>query len=83
MTEAEAKTKWCPFTRTPASVLGRNDASLERNTASAKCIASACMAWRWIDTGFKWEGRGPRPAVQPGKIGSGYCGLARAPETSE
>jgi len=34
LTEEEAKTKWCPLTRTP---------SIQRNM---RCLASECMAWR-------------------------------------
>ena len=51
MTEAEAKTKWCPFVRI-AGV---------RHPA-AQCIASACMAWRWTMTPEEAKGNvnGPR-----------------------
>lgn len=49
MTEEEAKTKWCPFARVGGETSGLG--SLNRDGAKgpieqARCIASACMAWR-------------------------------------
>lgn len=45
-TEAEAKTKWCPFGR-----IGHRDGIAMNDPAnpnfSARCIGSDCMAWRW------------------------------------
>lgn len=77
MTEDEAKTKWCPFVRTanatvrPASeewpgifmgTIAVNRSSPDAATP-APCIASECMAWRWIEGKRNTEG---------------YCGLAGA-----
>ena len=64
MTEAEAKTKWCPFVR-----FSSFDASINRRLSEPHihqctlCIASDCMAWRWEDR----------------EDGTGYCGLIHAP----
>lgn len=53
MTEDEAKTKWCPFSRVLGSgplPVGEGSAFGSVNRAekplSTFCIASACMAWR-------------------------------------
>jgi hypothetical protein len=56
MTEDEAKTKWCPFTRSNVGgdagnrpmTFGNGGLNPERS-----CIGSACMAWR--STGFYAE----------------------------
>lgn len=68
MTEEEAKTKWCPFSR--VGIEGRSSVAVNRASGDGtggpydvveetRCIASACMAWR---AGNSSE--------------SGYCGLA-------
>lgn len=65
MTEDEAKTKWCPFARMLSHIYSQDGAgrtfeggySYNRSPdhgegylpTGAKCIGSACMAWRWND----------------------------------
>jgi hypothetical protein len=80
MTEAEAKTKWCPESRYE---LG--DVSVNRwkqplpeyepnalNPVPCRCIASACMAWRWSE----WE-QNDNPSIHERSKGiKGYCGLS-------
>lgn len=68
MTEAEARTKWCPFAFPKPfalAVVGCN-----RNTGryedSPKCVASECMAWRTESNYLK-------PTSAPV---NGFCGLA-------
>lgn len=81
-TEEEAKTKWCPFARAHAIC---NGGTLALNRAvgggvwtDCRCIASACMAWRWC-------GRDPLEAQTLGgtpistKPEKGYCGLGGKP----
>ena len=61
LTEDEAKTKWCPFARVIADGTGNFYASGNRvknhanwpvetklNPETARCIGSACMAWRSV-----------------------------------
>ena len=60
-TEAEAKTKWCPF----APSRSIDD---ERSVA---CVASGCMAWRWVLT--------EEDAREASCKATGYCGLAGNP----
>jgi len=74
LTEDEAKTKWCPFSRTIDLVYSNiasnrevGDYDKNRNeTVSVlgrnRCIASACMSWRL--------------APLSNHKGMGYCGLA-------
>lgn len=57
-TEEEAKTKWCPFTRTANFSVDGAGISENRHPSGqllegCNCIGSACMAWRseyWHDT---------------------------------
>lgn len=73
MTEDEAKTKWCPFARvgvendpTAASYNRlQEDVDGRREPFQTLCIASRCMAFRWLP-------------IRDGKAG-GYCGLAGQP----
>lgn len=50
MTEDEAKTRWCPFVRLGDCERGfghnRWDDASRQPPDSARCIGSACMAWR-------------------------------------
>jgi hypothetical protein len=69
MTEDEAKTKWCPFTRV-MNINGQGGGNRwDKSGAPAHspnnslCIGSACMAWRW---GERLESER-------------YCGLAGKP----
>lgn len=73
--EEEAQTKWCPFVRfacdiddTPSNRWD-TDKGLERNPAPCRCIASACMAWRWSG----------KLTVNDLAQKRGYCGLAGYP----
>lgn len=50
MTEEEAKTKWCPFTRVVVNAENYSNGNRFENghryNEQALCIGSACMAWR-------------------------------------
>lgn len=71
MTEEEAKTKWCPQARVATYATDGDQMMTAANKTSggeirtgARCIASACMAWRWSEA----------------KRSEGFCGLAGAPQ---
>ena len=70
MTEAEAKTKWCPLDRGSYS---------ERHIGGTMphCIGSDCMAWRWDTDGWAWvsPGGGPHVFTMPSDgTARGFCG---------
>jgi hypothetical protein len=84
MTEADAKTKWCPFAMSiewdsfgpeqiekPVSANRHNEGSIHKATM---CLASECMAWR-ADRAFSTKN------IYGGKQEqkTGYCGLAGKP----
>lgn len=72
LTEKEARTKWCPMTRTGAytdrgvvmAVTVNRDPRDEVQEACA-CLASNCAMWRWYD----------RTETPP----RGFCGLGGLP----
>jgi hypothetical protein len=66
LTEAEAKTKWCPFSRIGAYGQNRNQDPPVDFREPCTCIASRCMAWRKTTTDVLTESQG-------------YCGLAGKP----
>ena len=63
MTEDEAKTKWCPFTRAWALNSG---ATNRRPGETHNCMGSGCMAWR-LERNISDE------------VIGGYCGLVGEP----
>jgi hypothetical protein len=83
LTEEEAKTKWCPFARTPIYI-DIAAASTNRNLKggalpSSSCIGSSCMSWRWESYASR-----DNPTRAPGAghsfdLTRGYCGLAGRP----
>lgn len=75
LTEKEASTRWCPFTRIGAGTVGQvvpvNRLGNGDIDTRARCIGSRCMAWRW---------NGMHPTFKGEPIGekTGSCGLASA-----
>lgn len=50
MTEAEAKTKWCPMARVVAAGHSSGNTFTDGKSVDyVKCIGSACMAWRRVE----------------------------------
>lgn len=87
MTEDEAKTKWCPFTRyggDSASTCNRYIMMVEplRPEVAAwnACIGRGCMAWRWSTNFNQLQCEFPdKSGDDLFAIASGYCGLAGKP----
>jgi hypothetical protein len=85
-TEADAKTKWCPFARALVSISPLSDPTRHTAIASANrgnnaellgwCVGSACMAWRWND------GLDLIDSMVAERNGSrrGYCGASGNPK---
>jgi hypothetical protein len=74
VTEKEAGELWCPFVRHTYGGSTRtayNRESIIFNPENCRCIASACMMWRWslpeALTDIEPDGR------------RGFCGLATRP----
>ena len=88
LTEKNARAKWCPFASRTDDVnenagVNRLRGLEDKHFPDPRCIASACMAWRWKGWGQKeWVDRdGRRWVFQEPKdpenwIREGYCGLA-------
>lgn len=73
-TEEEAKTRWCPFVRYADIDEGVNREMDENNPECARCIASACMAWR-----LGIDSKGNYIYADDGTK-KGFCGMAGRPE---
>lgn len=81
-TEEEAKKCWCPFVRLVDGSAGGGLEYMGNRRAGegasvspyviahSGCIASECMAWRWI---------GPDPVDPTMRTNLGFCGLAGKP----
>ena len=71
MTEEEAKTKWC-FMTAPFG------------TKDVKCIASACMGWRWtlklVGHDPKYKGADAAAKFSKTEPPQGVCGVASVPK---
>jgi hypothetical protein len=67
VTEVEARGLWCPWSRVRfgnVAVNRNNQETTDRPfVGNARCLASRCMAWRWV--GDRGE--------------EGYCGAAGMP----
>ena len=94
ITEEEAKTKWCPFSRVGVGQegIGINRRNFDKPTITEQycCIGSQCMAWRWgepkmIKPEFPLKvvdggyGRKTTAVNDPVRVERGYCGLASTP----
>lgn len=72
MTEAEARTKWCPNTRKVVSLDNADRQPMQISSANRTrddqpicvCIASRCMFWRW-DGGSSPRARAGAVAQKP------------------
>ena len=77
MTEADAKTKWCPMSRSlfyNGDIVTSANRGEDGTTHKAdKCLGSGCMAWRWLSAGVNPEG------VPHGDQRQGFCGPAGKP----
>ena len=76
-TESEARECWCPAARVIAPIGDGTDWFIGNRgndqdaTPHTRCIASRCMAWRWVPTAAQFV-NGDQGIV-------GFCGLAGRP----
>lgn len=94
LTQEEARQKWCPQARV---VHENGDGTLFTagnsfgdgcRSVATRCIASECMAWKWLMStqhgtganmdkeGVMYWTRGGRSAYEPPPDARGFCGLA-------
>jgi hypothetical protein len=79
MIEEEARSKACPFGNTfnASATIGADANEEERRLKIPCCIASACMAWRWVREDYESS---PKVWVTAYSTTNGYCGLAGTPQ---
>lgn len=82
VTDEEAETKWCPFTRDAGGANRHGHGSSDE----VRCIGSDCMAWRWDNAGNQAAEQEHEDSSAIGGVyireepkRRGYCGLAGAP----
>jgi len=85
LTEEEAKTKWCPFSRYGEFY---EDEPHALNPIPCRCIANDCMAWRQEIRAFNvalnrflvpGETYSSLDRIDHRPSGRGFCGLAGSP----
>lgn len=78
--EADARTKWCPFSRIDNTASNRPNSGPNADTGAGwpPCVASACMAWRWVETHIHDPDNPKGDLIVSGDT-HGYCGLAGDP----
>jgi hypothetical protein len=82
MTEDEAKTKLCCGPLLLAETWINEEAiKAEREMKTGRCLASACMAWRWDTDAWTlaFDDKGPLTRRKDYDEPQGYCGLAGRP----
>lgn len=89
-TEAEAKTMWCPLGRGAFQYragAANDDCMVVANRAEndgpiTLCLASGCMAWRWVGYSIADDGADAKGTIFRfvKEVTQGYCGLAGRPE---
>ena len=79
ITEATARTKWCPFVRIEGS--NRLDNTMtggfEHSGSQYHCIGGSCMVWRELHLSHM-KGMTHLPDER-----HGYCGLAERPDLEQ
>lgn len=85
ITEAEAKTKWCPQMASHSLLCDEQERvvgnDIVSGVISARCLGSACMAWRRHT--YESNGQIFSPKTETYATGvdehEGFCGLAGKP----
>jgi hypothetical protein len=86
-TETEARSRWCPFARSvrqipvggsQIAIMAHNRDNPDGNIPA--CIASSCMAWRWLTPKVLRDIDLVTSDVVEEKPRLGYCGLAGKPQ---
>lgn len=80
LTEAEAKSRWCPMVRQadPQDNF-RFAANRGKASGAALCIASGCAMWRWKTELIQPAGTTSKFDLRYAATDKGFCGLAGAP----
>ena len=74
MSEAVARSKWCPMVRVDGAnrLFNTQSDGFENSARMYHCIASSCMSWRQFNLSHLKGGEPPEH--------HGYCGLSGRPE---
>jgi hypothetical protein len=75
MTEDEASRKWCPHGRVHNAQGAYNRTDSTVSSGPSRCVASNCMAWRWVKDPLVAFVANEQTIVDKTSE-HGYCGLA-------